>query len=529
MSKHPRRTITAAAVAAIMAGTLLSATPALAWSSATEAHAMSVAADPAGQPYVVDSFSRTATGSWGAGQLGTWTTGGDVARAAVTTGQATLTLPTTGGNATSVAAATATDTDLQTRIGLAKLPAADSVDLYVVGRALDATSGYRTKLKVLPDGNVAVSLLRVNGASAKTIATAAGTERLASGGQLQVRMQTVGTGTTQVRTKVWPVGQAEPAAWDAEASDTTAALQAPGGVGFTVFARPEAGTQIAATVSDVWAGPTSAARTLDRVTPAAGSHVPDATTTGVPTGTPLTVREGDLTITQAGTVIDGMDVRGFITVKAKNVTIRNTVVRGRPTTTARGLVTVEKTGGLTIEDSEIYAANPSWFVDGLRAGGSLTARRLNIHDVIDTMHLYGELPVVLESSWLHDTLHYEDDPAHSDGSHDDNIQIVKSTDVTIKGNRIEGAYNAAIMITQGVGPASGIKITNNVIGGGSCSVNIAEKGKGALSGLVIKDNTFLLERRKPGCMVIAPMTTQNVSTITGNVMEDGSKFATKKG
>jgi hypothetical protein len=50
---------------------------------------------------------------------------------------------------------------------------------------------------------------------------------------------------------------------------------------------------------------------------------PDATNTGVPAGTKLEVMTGDQKITEAGTVIEGKDIRGCITVVAPHVTIRN--------------------------------------------------------------------------------------------------------------------------------------------------------------------------------------------------------------
>ena len=65
---------------------------------------------------------------------------------------------------------------------------------------------------------------------------------------------------------------------------------------------------------------------------------PDAGCTGVPAGTVLTP-SGGLTITTAGTVIDGRDITGQVVVNAPNVTIRNTrdpqqFDVGRSTTTA---------------------------------------------------------------------------------------------------------------------------------------------------------------------------------------------------
>ena len=56
--------------------------------------------------------------------------------------------------------------------------------------------------------------------------------------------------------------------------------------------------------------------------------MPGAGNTGVPSGVNLFVHVGDLRITTPGTVIDGWDIRGRVTVGAANVTIKNSIIRG---------------------------------------------------------------------------------------------------------------------------------------------------------------------------------------------------------
>ncbi|GIG19684.1 hypothetical protein Cch01nite_04080 [Cellulomonas chitinilytica] len=532
--RHPghrspaRRMLTAAGTGALALGLVaIGTTSASAWSAADSATAMSPSADAGLQPYVVDSFGRTAAGGWGTTATGgAWTAAGNAAAFNVANGYGTMTMPAAGGNYTArLAAAPSTDTEVQARVGIASKPANGTFDLYVVGRAIDDTSGYRVKLKVSGDGKTVVSIVRVDATGAKIIAQSATPLSMTPGNDLQVRFQATGTGTTDLRAKVWPVGTAQPADWTVATTDTTAALQTAGGIAFTTYS-PKLSGETVGRYADVWAGPTTAPREVDRQIPAPGTVTPDATNTGVPAGTKLTVYNGNLTITQPGTVIDGLDIRGFVKVKAKDVTIRNSVVRGVSTTTAQGLVTSESTGSLTIEDSELYNATPNWYVDGLR-GSNITAKRLNIHSVIDTMHIYGD-NVTLESSWLHDTLHYDNDPSHSDGTHDDNIQIVKGNNISIVGNRIEGAYNAAMMFTQGSGIVSNVTMDKNYFGGGACTINIAESGKGAIQGLKFTNNTFGTDSRKT-CAVISPATTTAVTTYTNNVHTDGKAVVVKKG
>jgi len=516
-------TVAALAVGAVAAG----AGPASAFGSPTTATAQSAGADAQLQPYVLDTFGRTVSGGWGTDvRAGTWTLTGTATAFRVAGGYGTMTMPKAGGGYTArLATVPSTDTEVQARVGLASKPTAGTAALYVVGRSIDASSGYRVKLKIAADGKTVASLVRLDSTGTKTIVTSTAALSITPGKDVQVRFQVTGTGTTRLRAKVWAVGTAEPSGWTMTATDTTAKLQKPGGIAFTTTTPALSGATVAR-YADVWAGPTGAPRVLSPQVPAPGTVVPDATRTGVPAGTKLTVYNGNLVITQPGTVVDGLDIRGFVSVKARDVTIRNSVVRGAPTTKAQGLVTSESTGSLTIEDSELYNATPNWYVDGLR-GQNIVARRLNIHDVIDTMHIYGN-NVTLESSWLHDTLHYADDPSHSDGTHDDNIQIVKGDNLRFVGNRVEGAYNAAMMFTQGSGVVSNVTVDKNFFGGGACTINIAESGAGAIAGLSFTNNTFNTDSRK-GCAVISPVTTTAKTTYTNNSYPDGTAIVVKKG
>ena len=76
---------------------------------------------------------------------------------------------------------------------------------------------------------------------------------------------------------------------------------------------------IAAGVSSPVATPESASAATAR---------PGSSNTGVPVGTTLRVHQGDLVVTKAGTVIDSLDIRGEVYIKANNVKITRSIVRG---------------------------------------------------------------------------------------------------------------------------------------------------------------------------------------------------------
>lgn len=237
-------------------------------------------------------------------------------------------------------------------------------------------------------------------------------------------------------------------------------------------------------------------RTVDYTIPAPpAAHgpavMPGPTNTGVPAGTVLTRHNGDIVITAADTVLENLDIYGYVTVKAARAVVRNCIIRGGVQGQQIGIVTCGTAGAsLTITDSEIVAQFPSYQVDGLR-GYNITAARLNIHHVIDPCHFYGTGNVKLTDSWLHDNLHYVNDPGWGGKpSHDDGIQIQSGSGYTIEGNRITGAHNAAIMVTQDAGPVSNVMIRRNYLDGGGCTVNVAQKAHGPFVNVDIIGNLF---------------------------------------
>jgi len=245
---------------------------------------------------------------------------------------------------------------------------------------------------------------------------------------------------------------------------------------------------------------------------------PGSTNTGVPVGTKLSVYNGDLTITTAGTVIDGLDIHGFVWVKAANVTIRNSIVRGgQAGTTQRSLISSTQPGVL-IEDTELAPAYPSVNIDGLKGYG-FTARRLNIHDAVDTAVIYGD-NTTIEQSWLHDNRHYASDPRQGGGpSHDDGIQVQGGSNIRLHSNTITGGVNAAIMVTQDYSATTDLTITDSWLGRGACTVNIAQKARGPLQGLQITGNQFTRDSTYK-CPMIIDSTTRTTTTASNNTYTD---------
>ncbi len=256
---------------------------------------------------------------------------------------------------------------------------------------------------------------------------------------------------------------------------------------------------------------------------------PSASNTGLLPGTKLTVHNGNLKITTPGTVIDGMDIRGKVSVDAPNVTIKNSIVRGPAGgfTGSSGLITATSgQPGLVITDVELAPTVQNGYANGI-IGHNFTATRLNIHHVIDGVHITGSNTTV-EASWIHDLLHYDRDPNQGGTpSHDDAIQVQVGDRIRIVGNHLSSAKNAALMVTQDRGTVSNLEFSRNFADGGACTVNISEKGKGAIRGTVMRDNVFGTNTRNPNCPIISPVTT--VIQVSNNVFTTGAVASVRRG
>lgn len=137
---------------------------------------------------------------------------------------------------------------------------------------------------------------------------------------------------------------------------------------------------------------------------------------------------------------------------------------------------------LVIEDTEIWAEQPSDWTDGLKGAGWIS-RRLNIHDVTDTMLVSGN-DTLDEASWLHGNKHWTVDRTKAGGpSHDDGIQIEGGNNNVFRGTRIDGAFNSGIQVTQNSGTINGLWFDRIWVGKGQYTINVAEKSKGPIQNL----------------------------------------------
>lgn len=209
--------------------------------------------------------------------------------------------------------------------------------------------------------------------------------------------------------------------------------------------------------------------------PATSETWPSARTTGVPLDVILT-ESGPLVITQPGSIIDGLLVRGSITVQAPDVVIRRTKVVGGVIRTGDDASTPLRT---VISDVEIDGRG---LPDAARQAGigfgGFTVTRADIHHV--GIGVNASFDAVVRDSYIHDLV-VAGDPG-SGGTHNDGILSNGGQGMRFVGNHIDVGtqpnVSGAICLYGDFAPIRDVLIERNVLSGGGYALyagSIADK------------------------------------------------------
>jgi PKD repeat protein len=219
------------------------------------------ASDPTGDPppFATDEFERTLTNQWGPADLGgTWgLTGGASANFAVGDGTGFIRMPAPGAAPGAyLAGISSTETEVGVQVGQDKPPTGTGTSVRVQPRRLANGDGYFAAVRFVPNGSVAAKLVRLVGTQSLLATVTVPGLTHQPGDTFHVRAQVTGMSPTTIRAKVWKVGTPEPSSWTVNATDSTAGLQAPGGIGL----RAELGSNatnapVRASFDKLWAGP----------------------------------------------------------------------------------------------------------------------------------------------------------------------------------------------------------------------------------------------------------------------------------
>ncbi len=193
---------------------------------------------PPGGFVAADTFSRTVSGGWGNAEIGgAYTTQGSANDYSVSSGVASIRLPSTGVSRSALLAGTSErDVDILFRVKADKVAAGGSYFIYAVARR-NGQNEYRPRLIMNGNGSVSVgaSALRSNAESSLGPAVVVPGLSQAAGSFIWLRTDVSGANPTTIRVKAWADGQPEPGAWQFSATDSTAALQSAGSVGLRIY------------------------------------------------------------------------------------------------------------------------------------------------------------------------------------------------------------------------------------------------------------------------------------------------------
>jgi len=215
-------------------------------------------------------------------------------------------------------------------------------------------------------------------------------------------------------------------------------------------------------------------------------------------------------------VIENLDVHGLITVRAPNVTIRKSIVRGGIVTGNRGVITNYGYDNLLVEDVDVIPAYDTVWQDAIK-GSDFTLNRVYVTGNVDSVKVHPDGNVLIKNSLLENTTYYSSDPNQNGGpTHNDGVQVRGGPNIRIVNNTIRGQQNMPVLGAANQRDASGLIIENNWLDGGHCTVKLQEVNGFQLTASV-RNNEFGPNRTVSNCKIAAT----NGSSVTdgGNSME----------
>ncbi len=215
---------------------------------------------------------------------------------------------------------------------------------------------------------------------------------------------------------------------------------------------------------------------------------------------------GGLTITTDGAVIDGLDINGSVTVRANNVTIRNSRI------TSSGHYPLQLASGfdnLVVEDTRIRGVGPGVSTATLLRGHA-TFRRVHISGGSDNMKAFDG--ALVEDSYF-GGIH------RSPGDHNDIVQIRKGNDYVFRNNSMFGPWQRATSVFlfqakagAGGGPISNVLVEDNYLSGGGYTIYTRAPDY-PLTNATIRDN-----RLEQDSWQFGPISDDAGATYTNNII-----------
>jgi hypothetical protein len=224
----------------------------------------------------------------------------------------------------------------------------------------------------------------------------------------------------------------------------------------------------------------------------------------------------NITVRQDGTVLDGLDLTGYVDVYANNVVIRNSRISGQ---SWWAVYLRAGYGHLTVENCEIFGDGVRQMQYGIASGGGwVTLRRNNVHTISNGIDV---AEGIVEDNYVHD-------PRYFAGDHTDTVMSEggppAGSSLTIRHNTAINTLDqtGAISLFADFAPQHDVLVEHNLLAGGGYTLYGGATGS---SNLRIVDNVFS-RRVWPGGGFWGPVAywdpTGKGNVWQGNTWEDGS-------
>ncbi|MGO2806675.1 MAG: PKD domain-containing protein [Glutamicibacter arilaitensis] len=197
-----------------------------------------VAAETQAEVLVRDRFERSVASGWGAAELGgTWVSSSSSSNFSVEGGTGSIRMANAGIGPRVQLPVQVRESLVSLTLGQDKDSTGGGVYHYVVVRDVPGVGSYRMKLRVLSNGNVAGTFERILNGTITTLTPETVIGGTSGGGDepLNVLIESSGTDATTLRAKVYNAEAGEPADWQIMTADSTAGMQAAGGIGLGVY------------------------------------------------------------------------------------------------------------------------------------------------------------------------------------------------------------------------------------------------------------------------------------------------------
>ncbi|MGM1029614.1 MAG: PKD domain-containing protein [Actinomycetota bacterium] len=193
--------------------------------TATSSQQVTVEQDAPAEALARDTFTRSATGSWGTPDVGpAWTTFYGNAAFSVAGDQGRMALSPSHTREARMTTLSQTDAELEVSFSSDVVSAGGgAASVTVIGRQV-GSSNYATRVRLEPSGTVRVYLLYNETALGSFVLP----QSYTAGAVVHVRMLVDGTSPTRLASSVWLDGTTEPAAWMLDTTHTVAAMQTAG-------------------------------------------------------------------------------------------------------------------------------------------------------------------------------------------------------------------------------------------------------------------------------------------------------------